>query len=395
MLNTSDIKFIKENSKKSVNELLLKYHNKEEADYKFLIQQISAREKVKKRLPAMCENDFVVFPPSLNLEQCSSEITAKYKQDIVKQLVSNFDIGVDLTAGFGVDALFIGEIFKEYHHIEPNEELLKLSENNYKVLDKNHIKTFCTTAENFLSQNKDKKYDFIYLDPSRRDEKSGEKVVLIDSYSPNLIELEEQLLGMSENILVKTSPVLDYNDTIAKVKSIAEVHIVSVKNEVKEVLYFLKRGFSDVVKFKTINFINDTDFHSFDFSLEELKNARASFGEVQTYLYETNASIMKSLAFNLVSEKFNLCKLHNNSHLYTSNNLLENFAGRVFKIIDVIAPKKKELKSIKKAHIACRNFAMSVEEIRKKFGIKEGGETYIFATTLLDEKSIFLVCEKV
>ena len=394
MLNENEKKFIKENLKENVNSLLLKYHNKEDLNYKFLIQQILARQKVKKKLPSLCENENIIFPPSLNLEQSSSEITAKYKRDIVKNMLTTFNSGVDLTAGLGIDSIFISDNFKEYHHIEPNKDLLSISESNYTTLGKSSVKLHNTTAEEFIKENKEENFDFIYIDPSRRDDKSGEKVVLLEDYSPNIIELEDDLLNMSDIVIVKTSPILDFNDSIKKLKNVSEVHIVSVKNEVKEVLYILKKDKVDDIKFITVNFKNSKECDTLTFTYDDIKNSTATFAEPKKYLYEPNSSIMKSLAFNFISQEFKIYKLHQNSHLYTSYKLIENFPGRVFLIEEAISGKPKSLKRFKKAHVACRNYPMTVEKIRKKAGLKDGGYYFIFATTLLDEKNIFLVCKK-
>jgi len=399
MLSKLEKKFIKDNLTQNVNSLLLKFHGKEDLNYKFIIQQISARQKIKKKLPLLYENDNIIFPPSLNLEQSSSEITSKYKRDLIKNLVDKNGVGADLTSGFGIDSIFMSENFKSYYHIEPNLKLLNISEQNYKSLNINNVKLHNTTAENFLLENNIPEFEFMYLDPSRRDKKSGKKVVLLEDYSPNIIELEEELLKISKKVLVKTSPILDFNDSLKKLKYVSEVHIVSVKNEVKEVLYLLDKDSNNNldydVKFTTINYLNNNRFDSLSFTYNDIKNSAANFSTPKKYLYEPNSSIMKSLAFNFISKKFNLDKLHQNSHLYTSNSLVEDFPGRVFVIEESLAYKSKDLKKIKKAHIACRNFPISVEKIRKLAKIKDGGNVYLFATTLLDNSGIVLVCRKV
>ena len=394
MLNTEEIKFINDNIKENTSSLLLKYHGKEDLNYKFLVQQIAARNRVKKKLPTMCENPQVVFPPSLNLEQSSSEATSQYKRDFVATLIEKDGVGADLTSGLGIDAIFMSENFKEYHHLEPNRELLDISEANYKALEISNVTTHNTTCEAFLENNTINDFEFLYLDPCRRDEKSGEKVVLLEDYSPNIIELEDELLNISKRVLVKTSPILDYNDSIRKLKHVVEVHVVSYKNEVKEVLYLLEKKEVEVIAFKAVNFTSDNRVDILDFTYDDIKNSEVTYGRPQRYIYEPNSSIMKALAFNFISQKYKLDKLHPNSHLYTSNEVILEFPGRVFKLQEAVAFNKQNLKGIKKAHVACRNFPSTVMKIRKKCGIKDGGNTYLFGTTLGDESNVILICKK-
>ncbi len=350
-----------------------------------LIQQIESREKTKKKLPTWFKTPNILFPPKLNLEQTSSEITAKYKASLVhgKTLA-------DITGGFGVDSFFFSSNFSKVHHFEINLELSEIANHNFKVFEKTNIECF---SEDGLSAVLKTTYDVVYVDPSRRHDSKG-KVFFLKDCQPNIPENISDLLNHCDQFLLKTSPMLDLSVGFNELQNVSEIHIVAVDNEVKELLWLLKKDASDETKIKTINFTKP-DTETFDFKWNE--TARAAYSLPQKYLYEPNAAILKSGAFELVSEKLNLNKLHKNTHLYTSEILID-FPGRSFMVEQVIPYSKSAMRSalsFKKANIAIRNFPESVALLRKKWKITDGGDVYLFFVTNLEGKKEMIICSKV
>ena len=387
MFTPKEFTFILENLDKDPYELALKYAKKKDLDYSKMIDQIKARKKAAHKLPELFSKEYIVYPPTKNLEQSSSEITAKYKSEILTGKK-----GADLTGGFGIDTIYLAKNFEAFSYVEPSSNLVEIAKHNFQILDLK-IDVYQESAESFI--NKSAFLDSVYIDPSRRNLK-GEKVVFLEDYSPNIVELQDILLTKAENILIKTSPLLDIKNTMLKLKSLVEIHIISIKNEVKEVLYLLKPNqTSKEVKFYTTNFTSPSSHQIFNFYYKDLENSSAEYSLPQKYIYEPNNAIMKSGAFQLLSAHFKLKKLHKNSHIYTSDTILNEFPGRVFELKKTHSYSKKELKEYKKANITIRNFPESVSQIRKKHKILEGGEIYLFGTTDINDKPIILACTKI
>ena len=354
-------------------------------DMASIAQQLEGKQKAKGKIPTWFNTNNILYPVRLSVEQCSSEETAKYKAEITQG--KRF---IDVTGGFGVDTYFISKSFKESVHCELNEELHYIAKHNFKTL-RSGIKSLHQNGLKYL-QTVQEKFDLIYIDPARRDE-NKQKVVKLSHYTPNILEHIDLLFEKGGNILVKTAPFLDIKQVLKELPYVKEIHIVSLKNECKEVLYLLDQKHTEEVKLHCID-ITQSKF-SFSYSQE---NETAPLSDPLDYLYEANASILKAGAFNSIANDFNLRKLHPNSHLYTSHSLVEDFPGRTFKLDAVCKYNKKELLkhlSDKKANITRRNFPVSIKEIRKKTGIKEGGEHYLFATTLKDNQPKILICSKI
>jgi hypothetical protein len=350
-----------------------------------LILQIEGRKKSEKKLPTWFEAQNILFPPKLNLEQTSSEITAQYKASLV-----NGETLADITGGFGIDSFFFSENFSEVNHFETNEWLSEIAKHNFKALEKENINCF---SEDGLAAVLRNKYSVIYADPSRRHESKG-KVFFLKDCEPNIPDTISQILNHCDVFLLKTSPMLDITIGLGELQNVFEIHIVAVENDVKELLWLLKRDTSGSIQIKTVNFTKSEN-QNFDF--EWNKSASATYSLPQKYLYEPNAAILKSGAFDLISEKLNLYKLQKNTHLYTSDTLID-FPGRSFLIEKVIPYSKSEIRAgltFKKANITTRNFPESVETLRKKWKIVDGGDIYLFFVTDFDDKKQMLVCSKV
>ena len=379
--------FINSHLKDDVTKLLFTGKQIHGVNIKAIVEQIEAKRKCKDKLPTWFQTEGVYFPNKLHIEQTSSETTAKYKADTISgQLI------VDITGGFGVDCFYFSKQFTKVFHCEINSKLSNIVKYNAKLLKANTIDFISEDGIEFL-KNSDVNFDWVYIDPSRRHDQKG-KVFFLEDCLPHVPENLDLLFSKTEQIMIKTSPLLDISVGLKELKNVAAIHIVSVKNEVKELLWILKKGSSESIKVCTVDISNENE-DQFDFNLDEEQHAEPTYSQPKSYLYEPNVAIYKSGAFKLVSSKLKIHKLHNNSHLYTSEELI-SFPGRRFKIDQVLPYNRKLLKKelTTKANITSRNFPETVQSIRKKLNIKEGGHTYLFFTTnLLDEK-IVLICSK-
>jgi len=300
--------------------------------------------------------------------------TANYKSTLVKG--KNL---IDLTAGFGIDTMAFAKNFEKVYHIEQNPELSEIVQHNAKILAPN-LETYTGTFQSFFEENPTLKFDVIYLDPARRNS-SGRKFILED-LEPNILEWIPTFFEKTEKIIIKLSPLLDITSTLQQIDSISEIHIVALKNEVKDFLIILDKNSSTKNPLiKAVNLENNQPEFSFHF--EEEYSANASFGGIQHYIYEPNVAILKTGSFKLLSEKFNLHKLHQNTHLYTSNELLENFPGKIYLIEEEIKNPKKEILKIK-ANLLVKNYNQPIDVIKKKFKIIDGGTTTLIFTQSID-----------
>jgi 16S rRNA G966 N2-methylase RsmD len=381
------IEFILQHETEDPAQLILSHSKTKDLPIALAAAQIQSRKKAKTKLPEWYAAQGVLFPHGIPIEQCSSEITAKYKATLIQG-----NSLVDLTGGTGIDTYYLSKQFQSTSYVEQNQELCGLAIHNFGRLN-SKIDVVNSSAENFLATLK-ATVDWIYIDPARRDQNSR-KVFRIEDCTPNLIELQDILQEKSKGVLIKYSPLLDISEITRSVPDIDEIHIVSVNNECKELLIVLKKSSTDI-KIRTINF-QRTEEQIFDFHPKKENECSITLSLPQQYLYEPNSSIMKAGAFKIIAKKYNLNKLHPNSHLYTSEELVENFPGRVFQIIGMDALKKKVIRKIipnAKANISTRNFPLSVREIKKKLEIRDGGDIYIFATTLMNNKHILIICNK-
>ncbi|WP_347926222.1 class I SAM-dependent methyltransferase [Pontimicrobium sp. SW4] len=388
ILNTEIQEFIDDNINSDVASLLFKKKSFSNVELKEVIEQIEAKRKCKTKLPTWFKTSNIYYPNKLNIEQTSSEITADYKSRLM-----NGNSIIDITGGFGVDCFFFSKYFEEVTHCEIDKNLSKIVSHNYNQLEANNTKTLNVDGIEHIQQV-EKTCDWIYIDPSRRHDSKG-KVFYLKDCLPNVPEHLDLLFKYTNNVLVKASPMLDISIGISEIKHTKAIHIVAVNNEVKEVLFMLNKGHKDEIAIDTIN-IKGEKKETFSFLYSTELNAKANFSLPLTYLYEPNAAILKSGAFKTIAQELNINKLHQHSHLYTSNALID-FPGRIFKIVKHIPYNKKAIKKIlgnSKVNITTRNFSESVSELRKKFNMKDGGESYAFFTTNISDEKIVLVCEK-
>jgi hypothetical protein len=387
ILNTDVQSFIIEHLNEEPTKLILKGSPFPLVNIKEIVEQIISKKKCEKKLPVWFHTKSIYYPNKLNIEQTSSELTAKYKAE----LVSGNSL-IDITGGFGVDCFYFYKKIKNVTHCEIETNLSQIVQYNYKILHADNIRTIPQNGLDYL-EKVHKNYDWIYVDPSRRSDVKG-KVFLLEDCLPNIPNNLDHLFQFTENVLLKTSPLLDISASIKALIHTKEIHVVAINNEVKELLFVLQKDYREEIIIRTVNLKKDAS-ELFESSLNQ--DSKASFALPSNYLYEPNAAILKAGLFRDISSQLNIDKLHVNSHLYTSIDLTE-FPGRRFKIVQSTFFDKKELLKIvpsRKANITTRNFPQTVAQIRKKTGIKDGGNAYLFFTTNIQDKHIVLVCEKV
>ena len=378
-MNEATLEFIRIHADEDVRQLAFLGKKNPEVDMAYALDQIAGRQKARVKIPSWASIDGIVYPPHISMEQCSSEQTARYKA----RIAGNGEKIVDLTAGFGVDMAFMSAGFKQAVHVEMQPQLCAISSENYKHLGLNHVQVVCNDGVGYLHQMEHA--DLIFIDPARRDQ-HGARTYGIADCTPNVLEIIDEMLQKADRVMIKLSPMLDWQKTVADVGNVSQVHIVSVGNECKELLLEVKKGKDEKVKVFCVN-----DDQVFSYEIGETH----SF----TFLYEPNASVMKAGCFNLISHRFGITQPDANSHLFLSDKLVEGFPGRGFVIERVSTMNKRELKEalagIDKANVAVRNFPLSVADLRKRLKLKDGGDVYIFATTDAKKGHLVMVCRKI
>lgn len=386
-MNEATLEFIRIHADEDVRQLAFLGKKNPEVDMAYALDQIAGRQKARVKIPSWASIDGIVYPPHISMEQCSSEQTARYKA----RIAGNGEKIVDLTAGFGVDMAFMSAGFKQAVHVEMQSQLCAISSENYKHLGLNHVQVVCNDGVGYLHQMEHA--DLIFIDPARRDQ-HGARTYGIADCTPNVLEIIDEMLQKADRVMIKLSPMLDWQKTVADVGNVSQVHIVSVGNECKELLLEVKKGKDEKVKVFCVN-----DDQVFSYEIGETHPFTPSPLHSFTFLYEPNASVMKAGCFNLISHRFGITQPDANSHLFLSDKLVEGFPGRGFVIERVSTMNKRELKEalagIDKANVAVRNFPLSVADLRKRLKLKDGGDVYIFATTDAKKGHLVMVCRKI
>ena len=386
LLNKEVQDFVEKHYKEEVSKMAFQGSPFEGISTQELLVQLAGKKRAEKKLPTWFHTSGIIYPPNVNLEQTSSEITAEYKTSLVAG-----ENMADLTGGFGIDSFYFAQKVQNLKHFELNEELQEIAQHNFEILGAKNVISEAGDGMEFLRHTSEE-FDWVYLDPSRRDD-SGGRVFFLSDCLPNVPENLELLLKKSESILIKTSPLLDLQAGLKELEKVKEIHIVAVDNDVKELLWILKKEASEEIMIKTVNFQKKEKqvFESpFRFGIAE------DYSDPREYLYEPNAAVMKTGLFAALGQELQLKKLHPNTQLFTSETL-KAFPGRRFRIRKVLPYKKKQLKKdlhLKKANITTRNFSETVESLRKTFKIKEGGQDYLFFTTIFSGEKVVLVCNK-
>lgn len=390
-LSAETLHFIEEHACDDVRQLALQAKKFPQVDMPSAVVQIAGRQIASVKVPSWHRVPEVLYPKHLSMEQCSSEVTALYKAGLVEG-----ETFADLTGGFGIDCSFISRRFRQADYVERQVELCALAEHNFPLLGL-HIGVHNEDGVAYLKQMQP--VDCLFLDPARRDGHGG-KTVAISDCEPDIGMLEDLLVEKAKTVMVKLSPMLDLSLALNTLKWVREVHVVSVNNECKELLLLLrKEAVSSEIVIHCEHIVNTDTHQHFVFTQEQERSSDCPLAtQVETYLYEPNASILKAGAYRSLTQAYPLKKLHTSSHLYTSPDFIADFPGRRFKVEAVSGFGKKELKTflqgIEKANLTIRNFPSSVAELRKRLKLKEGGEDYLFATTLADENKVLIKCRK-
>ena len=413
-INSATYLFIRQHADEDVRQLALSGAKVKDIDLPFALQQIKGRQTARRKLPAWAANEAVVFPPHLSMEQCSSEQTARYTALLVERLLSTPAGGseatapfslVDLTGGFGVDFFFMAQAAGgKAVYAERQEELCAIARHNFRVLGLENAVVHNETGERVLEQLQ--AADIIYLDPARRDS-HGSRTYAISDCTPNVLMLLDQLLRKARFVILKLSPMLDWHKAVADLEdaapagsSVCEVHVVATGNECKELLLVLSRERNLQGKLVCMNdeerFTTPLELSSETASMEVGGDALHTLSS--QYLYEPNAAIMKAGCFAALAKQYGCRALAPNSHLFVSSTELSGFPGRCFRIVRACTLNKKEvrqaLQGIGQANVAVRNFPMKAEELRRRLKLRDGGDTYLFGTTLVDNSHILLICSR-
>ncbi|MQP24277.1 class I SAM-dependent methyltransferase [Flavobacterium sp. LMO8] len=392
LLHTEIQNFINQNLNSDSSKLALKKNPFPEENYSVIINQIIAKKKAKDKLPTWFSSENIIYPEKISIEQTSSETTAKYKAS----LVSGEKL-IDCTGGYGIDDYYFAKQFKSVIHCELNADLSKIVTHNFEVLKVSNIECYQGDSTEFLKKRQIElveiqKFDCIYIDPSRRNDAKG-KVFMLADCLPNVVDLQDFYYQFADTILIKTAPILDLHAGLLELKNVSEIHIVAVDNEVKELLWKIEKKCNEAPEIIAVNLEKEKQTIT---KIESSKSYSARYSLPKKYLYEPNASLMKSGGFEAVSELFAVEKLHQHSHLYTSDELID-FPGRKFQIDAIVPFQKKEISQHiqgKKMNVSTRNFPIKPEEIKKKYKITDGGTIFAFFTTNVNNEKIILLCTK-
>ncbi|MEG1334666.1 MAG: SAM-dependent methyltransferase [Bacteroides sp.] len=389
-ISSATLDFIRTHSDDDVRTLALQAKKYPQVNMELAIRQIAGRKVLADKVPSWSVVEGLLYPRHLSLEQCSSEATASYKAALAAG-----DSFTDLTGGFGIDCAFLAKKFTKAVYVERQEELCTLASHNFPLLSLNHIEVHNDDGVAYLWRMQP--VDMIFIDPARRNEQGG-KTVAISDCEPDVAALAPVLTNKAGRVMIKLSPMLDLTLALRDMPYAYEAHILSVNNECKELLLMAAK---QPVREVTIHCVNLTakGAQTFSFTREAEQAAHCTYAEQpETYLYEPNASILKAGAFRKIASIYKLKKLHPNSHLYTSNEWIEDFPGRSFRITATGSLNKKEIKELMqgatKANITVRNFPATVAELRKRTKLSDGGDIYLFATTLANEQKVLIRGEK-
>ena len=392
-MNQATLDFIREHAEADIRQLALRKLKNPEVDLMYALEQIAGHQKARIKIPSWAVKDGMIYPPHLSMEQCSSEQTARYKAGIA----GKGELFVDLTAGFGVDTAFIAEGFQRVVSVERQERLCQIAAQNHKQLGLSQIEVVCGDGIAYLHQMGHA--DLLFIDPARRDAHGGRTYDISDC-EPNVLELIGEMTQKADRVMLKLSPMLDWRKAVEDLQSIGgrqvfvnEVHILSVANECKELLLIVTKNEKPL----HIYCVNNDDV--FDYLAGQLRQPLiCSRITKPCFLYEPNASLMKAGCFGEISERYQLAQLDDNSHLFVADREIPDFPGRCFVVEQMTSMNKREMKQalagITKANIAVRNFPLSVADLRKRLNIKDGGDVFIFATTVANQGHQLFICRK-
>lgn len=397
MANEETLSYIRQHRLEDPRRLALQSHP-DGVDIKYALEQIAGWQTARRKLPEWAAVDGIVFPPHLSMEQCSSQPTALYKQGVAERLLgSAAHAVVDLTGGYGVDFSYIARIFERGVYVERQSLLCDIARHNMPLLGLRNVEVVCGDGMEYLSAMN--RVSMVYLDPARRDGNGGRTYGIADC-TPDVLAVRSELMAKADVVMIKLSPMLDWHKAVADIGMVSEVHIVSVRNECKELLLVAGGSGSDVsLRVFCANCGSDGAWSVDEFLFDGVSRAVSptfSSPVEGEYLFEPNASVMKFGGFGALCAKYGVCQVAPNSNLFVSADCKSSFPGRRFRVDGVSGMGKKELRralaGISKANVAVRNFPQSVADLRKRLKLKDGGDKYVFATTLLDGSHALVVC---
>ncbi len=377
-------KLISEHYKSDPDQLRLAWSKIPDFPVHEVVDQIVSKRKAEGKIPGLMKKS-IIYPPPLSMEQCSSETTALYKSSLISGTTS-----ADLTGGAGIDSMFLSKKFADFTYIESDKWLSQIASHNFKIWGAANIRVINTSAESFISSTK-KMFDLIYLDPSRR--KDGNRVFRFADTQPNVIELVPQLIQITQSLLIKASPLIEIKQAIYDLQKVHKVWIIALKNEVKEVLFQLKNLARPDPEIEAIDLVNDSDSFVFRKSEEESAKPNWKLPEPGDFLYDPNKAIIKSGAFNLLSERYNVSKYGDNTHLYSSRKII-SFPGRVFQILQIITGSSKRDLKLKEVDIISKNYSLQASEIQKRFRTRPGNGTQFLIGAGRGKDARLMLCHR-
>ncbi|NGM64014.1 class I SAM-dependent methyltransferase [Sphingobacterium sp. SGR-19] len=381
--------FIRRHAHENASSIALKTSPFASVSSSELAQQINGWQKVSTKIPEWLEQgEALYFPKKLNLEQCSSARTGKFKAS----LLSSNSTMLDLTGGFGVDSYYFARQANKVVHCEINPELSQIVAHNFYELGIDNVQFHTGDGIAFLIPSRER-YDYIYIDPSRR--VNNQKVFRLEDCEPNIVAYQSLFFEHSDKLITKLAPLLDISGTLNVLPHLKDVYVISIENDCKELLFVQEKSFQGTPSIHAVRLSTDEP-QIFSFNYIQEKQAAPVLGEPTNFLYDPDVAITKAGAFKSIAITFGLQKLHQHSHLYTSENIVTEFPGRIFQIQQVVpfSVFKKNI-AITKANIVAKNFPLKVEEIRRKFKIKDGGEDYLYFTTLFDDRLMVVYGKRV
>lgn len=385
MLSQEEFDFIKKNLKEDPRSLALRTHGKFKDSMGFLLTQIKLKQKAKKKLPIWATNHKLLFPSSLSYEQCSSQVTANYKAS----LFSGESL-LDISGGIGIDALAFAESFTNVTHVEYNSDVQKYCEFNFTTLNKTNITSICDNGLELLSKT-EQKWDLIYVDPDRRPDTT--RTNELQDCLPDVTQNLDLFFSKADKVLIKASPMCDINLSIKQLKNVAEIHVVSHKNECKEVLFLLDKKKTGTIAIKANEL--ETDF--FDSYSYKSENTRKPKSSIKEYIYDPFVSFRKARLTHYLSEEFKLNPISDEGTLLTGEHFKEKFPGRIFQVTNSVELDRKKVAKlgIKKANVISRGFYLKADEIVKKLNLKDGGEIYLISYLDKGNKAFLAQCTRI
>ena len=391
LLNSEVQEFINDNLNEDINKILLKKSPFAEVTTKDLAIQIDGKRRCQKKLPLWFKTEGVYYPPKLNLEQTSSQSTAEYKSRL-----ANGASLADLTGGFGVDSFYFSKRVEQVYHVEQNAGLSDIAAHNSRVLSAQNIQFIKGDSLEYLRQTH-QIFDTIYVDPARRVQ--TKKVFLLKDTEPDVVSNLPLLLSKASRIIIKTSPLFDIQSGLNELTNVSEVHVISVKNECKELLWVIDKNFKGEARIiaSALQDHQQANHNTFSFLLSEEKDlvslAASNPGNI---LYEPDVALLKAGCFKLIASRYNLTKLHVHTHLYSSDQVDLSFMGKLYRINNTLSYGEfAKLKQVRKANVISRNFPYSPEEIKKKHRISDGGEVFLFFCTAADSRLLVIEAKRI